>query len=285
MTPIAQVLAGVLAHPAPLLILDTCNFLDLFRRDDTKHSSRVRPTEILAAVQLLQLRQQLPNAVHLIVPELIPTEYADHASKIVGVIEGWVEFHDRNQEWLAETAKALAIPMPPPTAVRQFGLPAGCRKLADELLTSAVVLARDPGCLDRAVARLVNKRRPSHKKEMKDSMNLEQSLELCRALTAAGFTRGKVFVSSNVNDFAGGASNPSLHTDLRNEFAAVGLDYFTSLEAAIRELRLKNKSDRTHFSHFYASGGQPSGNSPYTAWYALTVAGGGSVSAAATLSR
>ena len=110
MTPIGQVVADILAHPAPVLILDTCNFLDLFRRDDAKQSPRVPATEILRAVELLLLRQQAPTVVHLIVPELIPTEYADHADRIEGVLKVWVEFHDRNQEWLADTAKTLTIP-------------------------------------------------------------------------------------------------------------------------------------------------------------------------------
>ena len=120
-------------------------------------------------------------------------------------------------------------------------MPAGCHKLADELLSSAVVLARDAGCLDRAVARLVKKRRPSHKKEMKDSMNLEQAIELCQQLTAAGFTRARGVVSSNVNDFSGGANDPALHTDLRDEFAKVGLEYFTSFEATVGELRSRGE--------------------------------------------
>ena len=97
--------------------------------------------------------------------------------------------------------------LPSPSAVQPFGLHAQFRRLANELLARAVVLDRDQTSLDRAIARLIAKRRPSHKKEIKDSMNLEQSLELCSQLRIAGFTRPVVFISSNTNDFAAGSTS------------------------------------------------------------------------------
>jgi hypothetical protein len=129
---------------------------------------------------------------------------------------------------------ALALPAPHP--VHLHGIATLLRGLADALLAKARVLQRDQVCLDRAVQRLINKDRPSHKKEMKDSMNLEQCLELSRRLHLVGFPKSRVWVSSNTNDFAQPNSS-HIHADLQADFTAAGLKYFTSLHAALGHLR------------------------------------------------
>jgi hypothetical protein len=88
---------------------------------------------------------------------------------------------------------------------------------------------------------LIAKRRPSHKKEIKDSMNLEQGLELSRLLRNAAFAPARVFVSSNTNDFAASATSSVVHPDIQGEFAAVGLEYFTSLRATLGALRARGQ--------------------------------------------
>lgn len=241
MTPISKAVKKILATPAPVFILDTCSLLDLFRRDFNRKQPRVPPEEIKAAAEISQLVAAKPDAAHLVVPELVPGEYADHANQVEREFEDWLRFHDENQNQLAETALWVGLTLPAPEPVHPFGIQAACRKVAEDLLTKAVVLARDQTCLDKAVARLIAKRRPSHKKEIKDSMNLEQSLDLSCQLQNAGFTRTRVFVSSNTNDFAESASSSAVHSDLQKEFAATGLEYFTSLRAALGNLRAKGQ--------------------------------------------
>ncbi|MGA2702199.1 MAG: hypothetical protein ABSH35_14030 [Isosphaeraceae bacterium] len=239
MTSITAVAAQIIAQPAPVTILDTCNFLDLFRRDTTRQQPRVPAEEIRIASELLQLVTARPDAVHLVVPELVPGEFADHASRIEREFAGWLGFHDENQDWLAEAAPWIGTALPTPLAVHPLGLHAGFRRLANELLAQAIVLDRDQTSLNRAVARLIAKRRPSHKKEIKDSMNMEQSLELCSQLRNSGFTHPAVFISSNTNDYAAASTSSQLHNDLQAEFVAVSLEYFPSLRAAIGSLRAR----------------------------------------------
>ena len=124
-----------------------------------------------------------------------------------------------------------------PYMVFSHGIAALLRGLADALLAKASVLQRDRACLDQAVQRLINKDRPSHKKEMKDSMNLEQCLELSRRLQITGFAMSRVWVSSNTNDFAQTATSSHLHADLQGDFSTAGLKYFTSIRAALGHLR------------------------------------------------
>lgn len=241
MTPIPVAVAAILATPAPVLIFDTCSFLDLFRRDVPRQQPKVPAGEIRAAAEILQLVLARPGAVHLVVPELVPGEYGDHASRIEREFEGWFRFHDENQDWLAEATLWIGIALPAPPAVHSFGIQTACRKLAEDLFSRAMVLDRDQACLDRAVTRLIAKRRPSHKKEMKDSMNLEQSFELSRQLQIAAFAPARVFVSSNTNDFAASATSSAVHPDLQREFAATGLEYFASMRAALASLRARGQ--------------------------------------------
>jgi hypothetical protein len=229
MTSIPAATARFLAQPAPVLIIDTCNFLDLFRRDPTRQQPRVSAEEIRIASALLETVITRPGAVHLVVPELVPGEFADHSDRIEREFDEWLGAHDKNQSWLAAAAPWVGIATPSPSAVQSLGLHAGLRRLARDLLARAVVLDRDQTSLDRAVARLIDKRRPSHKKEIKDSMNLEQSLELCSRLRTSGFAHRAAFISSNTNDYAMSPTTPRLHADLQPEFAAVSLEYFPSL--------------------------------------------------------
>jgi hypothetical protein len=113
--------------------------------------------------------------------------------------------------------------------------------LAEELLARATVLDRDQACLDEAVKRLIAKTRPSHNKEMKDSMNLEQVLELSRQLKNQGFSPDRVFISSNTADFAETSSSSKVHPDLEVDFLKAGLKYFTSFRAATGWLRSRGQ--------------------------------------------
>lgn len=238
MIPIPAVAAQFLAQPAPVLIIDTCNFLDLFRRDTTPSKPRVPAEEIRIASVLLEKVSSHPGTVHLVVPELVPGEFRDHAARIEKEFDDWLEAHDNNRVWLAEAAQWVGAALPSPQKVYPFGLHAELRKLASDLLARTIVLDRDQTSLDRAVTRLIARRRPSHNKEIKDSMNLEQALELCSQLRNVGFAPPLAFVSSNTKDYAISTPKPRLHDDLQSEFAAVSLEYFPSLRAAIGALSL-----------------------------------------------
>ena len=237
MTSIATAAAQIRASPALVLIVDTCNFLDLFRGGDGSKRKLLPEEEIQTAAALLALVAVNPLAVHLIVPELIPIEFADNADKVAGGFESWIKNHDMNQHWLVESAFSVAVALPQPMEVFPLDLHLRFRKLAEDLLARATVLDRDQQCLERAVARLIAKHRPSHEKEIKDSMNLEQSLELSRMLaTNPALPYPQIFVSSNTNDFAK-PNTTKMHPDLQAEFDAASLTYSTSLREAVGSLR------------------------------------------------
>ncbi len=72
-------------------------------------------------------------------------------------------------------------------------------------------------------------------------MNLEQSLELCSQLRNAGFAKIMAFISFNTTDFAATSTSARLHDDLRVDFAAVSLEYFPTLRAAVGSLRSRGE--------------------------------------------
>src|SRR5207302_10783235 len=93
---IADAFAYIQAQPpVPVILVDTCSFLDLFRADETAtklpFQPRVPHQEIRSAADLLDSVTVLPGAAHLIVPELIPREYMDHATTIQAKLEEWTK--------------------------------------------------------------------------------------------------------------------------------------------------------------------------------------------------
>jgi hypothetical protein len=131
MTSIAAAVAQIIGRPAPVISADTCNFLDLFRCDTNRKQPRVPPGEIQIACELRQLVAVRPGAAHLVVPELVPGEFADHADRIEGEFDGWLRFHDQNQDWVTEAAVWVGTAVPPPPAVHPLGLCARLRGLAN----------------------------------------------------------------------------------------------------------------------------------------------------------
>jgi hypothetical protein len=239
MTPIPEAVKQIVANPAVVIAIDTCSLLDLFRQEKFDRP-KVPADEIRAVAEFLSVFPTVPNTAHLVVPELVPREFADHAGRIEKEYQKWLNLHDENQLWLAESANWLGFLAPAPSNVSPLGISSLCRRLADQLLTQAVVLARDQSCLERAVARLIDKTPPSQNNEMKDSMNLEQILELSRQLQRHGFVPARVFVSSNTKDFAD-PNSPKLHPALQQDFAAAGLEYFTCFRTALGQLRFRGQ--------------------------------------------
>ena len=224
---IADAVAGVLARPGPVIFLDTCNLLDLIRAPQRQGAS-----EVLAAVTLTNELRRTPPALWVVVGELVPLEWLANVGPVEQELLEHLELVDRQLAEIAAVSAHLGTSLPAPSAYARSSLPGQLRGLAQALLDAAVPLDRDWACVDRALTRLVQKRRPSHHKEIKDSINLEQYLEMTRQLRAGGFGMRCALVSSNTADFGiRGAS--TVHPDLAGEFAPVNLDYYPSLSAAL----------------------------------------------------
>ncbi len=89
--------------------------------------------------------------------------------------------------------------------------------------------------MNDAINRVFTKSRPSHKREVKDSIHLEHCLALARRLRQNGFAERIVFASANKNDY-GPAVGTQPHADLQADFAAVQMTYFERLSLGIAHL-------------------------------------------------
>ncbi len=116
------------------------------------------------------------------------------------------------------------------------GLADALHDLSKRLLDSALPLDPDAACIGRAFHRVVNNAPPSKKGgEVKDCAVVEECLEVSRRLLAAGFTRKRVFCTSNVNDYCD--ATRTLHSNLTAEFAAVGITFTKDLPWAVHEIK------------------------------------------------
>ncbi|WP_165230216.1 PIN domain-containing protein [Aquisphaera insulae] len=243
---IVEAARRIIENPSPVIFIDTCAFVDLFRHQEKEPLPTFKADDLSAAIEVrnsIQMefvegaRRSLEGSVHLVVPELVPIEFKDHVDRIESNFRRWVEAQNESQKWLGEVMAILPQVAPSETASVSLEISRRCRSIAEELLDAAVVLDRDRACLDRAIGRLIGKIRPSHCKEVKDSMNLEQSLELCRQLKAGGHSHRRAFVSSNTSDFAAAKTSSHVHPDLDRDFRNVSLEYFTSIRAAWGAIR------------------------------------------------
>lgn len=112
----------------------------------------------------------------------------------------------------------------------------GLLDLAQRVVDRASVLEQDRSCVDRALERLMAKKRPSHKGQIKDSIHLEHYLELARQLRSSGFAEPCLFVSANKSDFWAENGPPHVHPDLEGDLRDAGLVFVPRLEFAIRQL-------------------------------------------------
>src|SRR5262249_8866204 len=131
----------------------------------------------------------------------------------------------------------VGSPLPGPSpSYAGGGLPTVLAAQAGTLLGWAVVLDRDETCVGLALDRVHGKVRPSHAGMVKDSIHLEHYLELCRQLHASGFPERRVLLSANKADLWEAKHKADIHPDLEPQLAAVGLEFFGTLEAALGSL-------------------------------------------------
>jgi hypothetical protein len=231
--PIAEVAERIRAKPGPVLIVDSCNFLNLFEADGNTPTP-VGIVELKAAIRIHDALADQTRDLHLVVPELVPLEVRENSERVKVKIESWLRRFDTSRDWLSAVCEVFGREPPTFEAVSPLRLEGELQNLANNLLGQALVLARDGECLKLAVERVIEKRLPSsnENQQLKDSMNLEQALALCRLLDASGtFAHPKCFISSDTSGY-GEKGKDDVHEDLKAEFDTVGLGYFKSFQAA-----------------------------------------------------
>jgi hypothetical protein len=235
MTCIADAVAALVANPKPVLALDTCVPLDVIRAGMRGQSDLIADSRRLSEFVITD-----PDQVQLVVTSLVVLEWGQNKDIVRQEMTDWLTETDQRIVEIHRTWDRVGSPKltQAPTYLEPALLDA-LTDLGESLIQQAVVLDEDNPCVMRALDRVKQKRRPSHKKEVKDSIHLEHYLEMSRQLHASGFTRPTFFVSTNAADFWTDKNTPAYpHVDLRAELAAVNLTFYGRLEFALRHLQI-----------------------------------------------
>ncbi len=245
---IAQTLAAaaenLVAGSRPLLFLDTCDVINLLQVVTTIPVSELRAVNRLLAALAANPQRCQPVATYVTAIEFAqktnpanPVYVQDSIGKRMPPDE--VSFNlgliDAQIRRLHQVRQELGVPLPASIGYEGLGLLADLQTTAEMLLEVCWEVERDQACVDAAVQRVFDRTRPSHKREIKDSIHLEHCLELARRVRANGFAEDIVFASANKNDY-GPAIAHQPHADLQAAFGTVQMSYYESLGAAIAHL-------------------------------------------------
>jgi hypothetical protein len=222
MKTIAEAVAELAPAQRPVLCLDTCVFLDVITL-----GNRGQADQIGVNKELLEVLTTAPERLQLVVNDLITWEWNQRKEEVRTEARKWLIETDRHIQQIHRARAELGRPLPTPAPrYEEPQLIEDLTDLALTLLGQAIVLKQDTECVLRAVDRVKAKRRPSHNKQVKDSIHLEHYLEFSRQLVNAGHVQSRFFVSTNSSDFwaeKGQPENP--HAELVDDLNAAGLQF------------------------------------------------------------
>jgi hypothetical protein len=225
MSTVAELVTEITAAPAPVVCLDTCAILDVARAPAREQSASVAGAEALCG-----FAAEVPPKVYLLVADVVAVEWSDNIAEARKEMARTASVFE---DFLTAFAPASLSTVAPPTALTTFRTDLETR--SQTLLNACRRIDRDPAATNAALDRVIAKRRPSHKKEVKDSYILEHYLAAARALTAV--VPLMLFVSSNTSDFAANRGAIDLHPELKPDFVVAGLTYAVSIASAVALLR------------------------------------------------
>jgi hypothetical protein len=238
MASVTEIAHRILANAQSVLFLDTCNLLDLLHLlGDRKEALAKATDEFKAAHRLSQTLSLDPNRVWVVLPELIQLEWKANIGTVENEVDYSLKWLDVRLEALQIISTTIGSIVASTSKFVSSGLLAEMKKLAEEIISRAYQLDRDQPCVDRAFQRVLDKRRPSHNKEIKDSINFEQCLAVTAELRVQGYAGHCVFASSNTKDFAGQSSS-RIHPDLEAETMPIQLEYANDFTSALRSLKI-----------------------------------------------
>jgi len=234
---IDEVIADIAVSSSPVLCLDTCDFMDVVRgvaEENLFHAQSFRLMRNALASGSLEFQ--------IVITYLVRHEWEQNKAAAVGMVQNFLKDLAKKTNRVTEVRQlsGLASPAVDQGLFDSF-LGQTLIDLAESIMTSAVVLKKHEPCVDRALDRVMDRKRPSHQREIKDSINWEHYLELAARLKSSGYAQPLIFVSANKKDFwaneeGKGREKPTIHLDLKAEADAVGLQFFGRLDLALRTL-------------------------------------------------
>ena len=230
MPAIAEAAQQLAADGLPILLIDTCAFLDIIRAPVRKIRNCIQ-----SALELAEMQAQ--SRCKLVASSLIQREWSTNEPAVMTLLDRHLEECDQNVFAIHDACELVKVPLDfTKPSYQASGLATILRDLAAGLLGSAIHLLPSNETTVRASDRTKFGTRPAKSGGggHKDCLIIEEYLDLCRLLHAGGFAKKKVFCSSNTKDYQDG---PDLHGDLARDFDSVGLVFTNALHWAVNELK------------------------------------------------
>jgi hypothetical protein len=233
MKTITDAAAEIAAAQRPVLCLDTCVLLDVITLGNRGQADQIGMNR-----RLLDVVVTTPERVQLVVNELIHWEWNQRKDDVKNEAMTWLVETDKQIAQIHRAREELLKPLPfEAKTYTDPQLIEDLTDLAQAILGQALVLKQDTDCVLKAVERVKRKQRPSHNKQVKDSIHLETYLEFSRQLRDRGHTAGRYFLSTNSSDFwheKHGAMQP--HSELTDDMNNAGLTFLGRLPIVMKAL-------------------------------------------------
>ena len=173
-----------------------------------------------------------PCTLHIVLAQVVEEEWLrHHATKQEKAVTS-IRRADERISFLCGIASDMnSAPKAPYTQFSGLQIAQRLHDVAEEIVSRAMVIESSADFQSKAAKRIYGGIAPATpgKIEANDCLLVEQYLELCRRLRAAGFNHRCVFVTSNTRDF-GEPRAP--RPPLDQEFASAKIDFVYDLAAA-----------------------------------------------------
>ena len=222
----------ILAHPAPILLLDTCSILDITRVPVRENLSDV----IVSAAKELTLRtSKNPPEIWLVVSEFVKREWCDHADNLRTDLGNQIKNLDNKITPVRSAFIALGIgpPLVDPE-LQSLKIDHHLYNLSKNILDNSYIVIEDSVCTNKAIQRYNRREAPAViGSSPNDCTIIEHYLELCVLLREKSFSEKIVFISSNTNDYR---EQNNLKEPLVSQFSKVSLEYMTDIGQLLRRI-------------------------------------------------
>jgi len=227
---IERIAQAILDGPAPVLLPDTSSLLNIL--EAATPEERVSPNVVPAALVLLGRLQSKPPTLHLALAQVVQEEWLKLHLEKQRRTAAWIHQADERISFLWSIASIMGS-TPAGGYIQFSGLEIAERlhAIAEQMLRLGRVIENNADFASAAGIRMCAANAPATagKDTTNDCLLIEQYLELCRNLRAAGFTYPCIFVTSNTRDF-GEPKAPRQPLD--QEFASAKVDFVYDLAAA-----------------------------------------------------
>lgn len=219
---------------APILCLDTCAILDVIR-DPARNDVYADHQE--ASLALLLEAESGLNLV-AVVTDLVRSEFSE---RVDHVQEESARSIRRMREHIDKLDRLAALHGSPGKSNTEHweGHVTRCRGVAERWLSVSAVASQTEQTELAAYRRAKELRSPARKgkESLADCTIIETYLDHIRKLRHSGVMSPVVFVSSNTRDYTDQLRG-GLRDDIRNEFAAIDVEYAPNMGAARHKLGL-----------------------------------------------